>query len=146
MGADLGDGLPNGTYQMSETITATAQGDETLPELRELVASRLPRSFVYRGGLERIRKGDPVLGSPGRFHDHDRQAHVAFVAHHPRIPLSAARRPTSDLSEVVAVLRGLLIRHQEERRLVRMKDCDAVYDITLAMDTEIALAKLEGAS
>lgn len=31
-------------------------------------------------------------------------------------------------------------RQQEELRLIRMKDCDAVYDVALRLDVELAIA------
>lgn len=85
------EALPNGTYQKSETVTATAEGEETFAELRQLVATALPEPFKCLGGTDRIRKGDPVPGSKDRTYDDDRQAHVAFVAHHPRQALAALK-------------------------------------------------------
>ncbi len=78
--------LPGATYQKSERITLTASGDETCAELKQHMASVLPPEFRFAGGLDRIRKGDPVLGT-NRLHERDQQAHAAFVAHHPRKPL-----------------------------------------------------------
>ena len=72
------------TYQNTETICVTAKGDETYGELRALVALLLPKPFEAAGGLHRLRKGDLVDGTTDRYHESDRQAHVAFVAHHPR--------------------------------------------------------------
>ena len=79
--------LSGATYQKSETITLTASGDETCAELKQHMASVLPQEFKFAGGLDRIRKGDPVLGT-NRLHDRDQQAHAAFVAHHPRQALA----------------------------------------------------------
>nr|WP_312055093.1 hypothetical protein [Brevundimonas diminuta] len=82
------EALPGATYQKSETITLTASGDETCAELKQHMASVLPQEFQFAGGLDRIRKGDPVLGAD-RLHERDQQAHAAFVAHHPRQALAA---------------------------------------------------------
>jgi hypothetical protein len=35
-------------------------------------------------------------------------------------------------------------RQREELRLIRMKDCGAVYDVTVRMDADIAISKAEG--
>ncbi|MGX1801013.1 hypothetical protein ACWIDJ_01620 [Brevundimonas naejangsanensis] len=83
--------MPGATYQKSETITLTASGDETCAELKQHMASVLPQGFRFAGGLDRIRKGDPVPGTDRRLQERDQQAHAAFVAHHPRQPLDALR-------------------------------------------------------
>lgn len=75
--------LRGATYQKSATITLTASGDETCAELKQRMANVLPQQFQFAGGLDRIRKGDPVPGT-NRLHERDQQAHAAFVAHYPR--------------------------------------------------------------
>lgn len=84
------EALPGATYQKSETITLTASGDETCAELKQRMVGALPREFKFAGGLDRIRKGEPVPGT-NRLHERDQQAHAAFVAHHPRQALAALK-------------------------------------------------------
>jgi len=71
------------TYQVTETVTVTADGEETFGELSNNVSRLLPDGYIKCGGLGRIRKGDPILGQHGEFHTVDRQALVAFIRRNP---------------------------------------------------------------
>ena len=55
-----------------------------------------------------------------------------------------ARQMRKDAALIAAApeLLDLLIRAQEELRLIRMKDCAAVYDTTVRTEINIALAKV----
>ena len=73
------------THQVTEAVTVTARGDETYAALSARVKEVLPAGFNLEGGLHRIRVGDPRPF--GGTYDFDRNAHVAFVRHHPRTTL-----------------------------------------------------------
>lgn len=53
-------------------------------------------------------------------------------------------RSHAELQRQNAELLEALKRQKEELRLIRMKDCDRVYDITLRFDVDALLAKFGG--
>ena len=91
-------------------------------------------------------RADVAAGYPADDEDQSNDAHIGrlFIQHRYAFAKAVAdQAEAARWRDVAGELAGIAERQHEELRMIRIKDCNAVYDTFIRTETQIALARFK---